>query len=144
MLSKGQLERSTSTISLRYTIQRRFLSTRFHLEILSQSYFRKVALVLMQEGFDGMIANPATAPMGQGGSPWPEYRRTSRREILYPVRLRANHPVAFDLHLPGPTTIPLVKLLGAYGKIIKGVPEMITLLFLWMKVFVTRMITTQC
>lgn len=81
-----------------------------------------------------MTQNPATSSLGPGGPPWPHYQRSARREIIYPVRLRATYPIEFDLYLPGPTTIPLFRLLSAYGKVIRGAPQTITLLFLWMRV----------
>jgi hypothetical protein len=86
--------------------------------------------MLLSEGFVGT----SFAPLTQQHLPWPEYRPAPRQEVLYPARLRAGGSIPFDLYTPGATIVPLVGLLNAYGKVIQGIPQMITLLFLWMKV----------
>jgi hypothetical protein len=74
----------------------------------------------------------------------PTYNRIPRREILYPVRLRVDHPISFDLILPGPTIVPLIDLLSAYSTIAPEVPQLITLLFLFLKSFDIREMTPTC
>lgn len=90
--------------------------------------------ILLNEGFTGFMFSPSK----QLNLPWPEYRPVPRQEVLYPVRLRAEGSVSFDLYTPGSTILPLMGLLNAYGKVIPGIPQMITLLFLWMKVCVVN------
>ncbi|OBZ78182.1 Poly(A) RNA polymerase cid13 [Grifola frondosa] len=65
--------------------------------------------------------------------PWPEYEFTSSRQLYYPPRLEAVSPQKFSLVMPGPTVMPLIGLLQAYGTSQIAVPRVTSMVLCWMQ-----------
>jgi len=70
-------------------------------------------------------------PQDDENTDWLRFNRIPRRGLVYPERLRVEHPVAFDLILPGPTTIPLVRMLEEYSELVPVFRELVSISYLW-------------
>ena len=62
---------------------------------------------------------------------WLRLNHIPRRGLIYPERLLIEHPVAFDLILPGPATVPLVRMLEEYSKLVPAFRDLVSILYLW-------------
>ena len=72
-------------------------------------------------------------PQGGGteSTEWLSLNHISRRGLIYPERLRIEHPIAFDLILPGPATVPLVRMLEEYSKLVPAFRDLVSISYLW-------------
>ena len=75
---------------------------------------------------------------------WLRFNRISRRGLVYPERLRIEHPIAFDLILPGPATTPLARMLGEYSKLVPAFHDLVSILYLWCHSLGMREISPAC
>ena len=128
----------------------------------SNGAFRVVARALAREGFRGKINNhslsrtaPAKLTAGKeyvrppqtrddGSTEWLRFNHIPRRGLIYPERLRIEHPIAFDLILPGPTTIPLVHMLEEYSKLVPDFRDLVSISYLWCHSLGMREISPTC
>lgn len=76
--------------------------------------------------------------------PWPNYRRPTVRELLYPARLITSSPVAFSLTLPGPGVLRLHRLIQQYFELQPSMASLLALLFAWTRSHRMDEFTTQC
>jgi len=108
--------------------------------------FRAVAMALARKGFHGKMNNHSlsrttpvkfTAGMEYVRPPQAEdeenteFNRIPRRGLIYPERLHVENPIAFDLILPGPTTIPLVRMLEEYSELVPDFRDLVSISYLW-------------
>ena len=75
---------------------------------------------------------------------WSTFNHIPRRGLIYPERLRVEYPVAFDLILPGPATIPLVNMLEEYSKLVPAFRDLVSILYLWSHSLGMREISPTC
>lgn len=75
---------------------------------------------------------------------WLRFNHIPRRGVIYPERLRIEHPMAFDLILPGPTTVPLVRMLEEYSNLIPGFRDLVSISYLWCHSLGMREISPTC
>ena len=121
--------------------------------------FRAVARVLAREGFHGKINNHSlsrTTPvklMADGEyvrPPQADYGETTEfnhiptRGLIYPERLHVERPIPFDLILPGPTVIPLVRMLEEYSKLVPDFRDLVSISYLWCHSLGMREISPTC
>jgi len=62
---------------------------------------------------------------------WLDLDYIPRRGLVYPERLHIDHPVAFDLILPGPATAPLMRMLEDYSKLVPEFHDLVSISYLW-------------
>ena len=124
--------------------------------------FRVVARALAREGFRGKINNhtllrttPVNLPVsreyvrppraeGDGSTDWLRFNHIPRRGLIYPERLCIEHPIAFDLILPGPATIPLVHMLEGYSRLAPDFRDLVSISYLWCHSLGMREISPTC
>ena len=124
--------------------------------------FRVVARTLARQGFRGKINShslsrttptilPATReyvrPPQAGNNEsteWLRFNRVPRRGLIYPERLHVEHPIAFDLILPGPATTPLVRMLEGYSKLVPAFRDMVSISYLWCHSLGMKEISPTC
>lgn len=75
---------------------------------------------------------------------WLKFNHIPRRGLIYPERLRIDHPIAFDLILPGPATIPLVRMLEEYSKLVPTFRDLVSISYLWCHSLGMREISPTC
>jgi len=110
---------------------------------------RVVARTLAREGFHGKINNHSLSrstsikfeateeyvrpPQAEGdeSAEWLSFNHMPRRGLVYPERLRIEHPIAFDLILPGPATVPLVCMLEEYSKLFPAFRDLVSVSYIW-------------
>lgn len=73
-----------------------------------------------------------------------EFSYIPRRGLIYPERLRVEHPIAFDLILPGPTIIPLVRMLEEYSELVPDFRDLVSISYLWCHSLGMREISPTC
>ena len=123
--------------------------------------FRAVAGALAREGFRGRINShslsrtiPTTLPATKGyvrptqtaaneSAEWLRFNHP-RRGLVYPERLRIEHPIEFDLILPGPATIPLARMLEGYSKLVPAFHDLVSISYLWCHSLGMREISPTC
>ena len=128
----------------------------------SNSAFRVVARTLARKGFRGKMNNHSLSritpvkftatkdyihPPSTGGdesSEWLSFNHIPRRGLIYPERLRIEHPIAFELILPGPTTVPLVRVLEEYSKLAPAFRDLISVSYLWCHSLDMKEISPTC
>ena len=111
--------------------------------------FRVVARILASEGFRGRIKNHSlsrTTPIKLAASKeyvrplrtqddedmeWLRFNRIPREGLVYPERLHIEHPITFDLILPGPATVPLVRMLEEYSKLVPAFRDLVSISYIW-------------
>jgi len=126
------------------------------------SAFRVVARTLAREGFRGRVNNHSLSRTTsislhgvkgyvrppQGGSnestEWLGINHIPRRGLIYPERLRIEHPIAFDLILPGPATVPLMRMLEEYSKLVPAFRDLVSISYLWCHSLGMRDISPTC
>ena len=62
---------------------------------------------------------------------WSEFNHIPRRGLVYPERLRIEYPIPFELILPGPATVPLVRMLEEYSKLVPAFRDLVSISYLW-------------
>ena len=62
---------------------------------------------------------------------WPRFDHIPRRGLIYPERLHIEHPIEFDLILPGPATVPLVRMLEEYSKLVPAFRDLVSISYIW-------------
>jgi hypothetical protein len=106
---------------------------------------RTVARALAKEGFHGYINNHSLSrTTTRKFSAAKEYFRPqtedikdqdwlwlNRRGLVYPERLHIEYPIAFDLILPGPATVPLVRMLEKYSELSPAFRDLVSVSYLW-------------
>jgi hypothetical protein len=117
----------------------------------------RVAAFLQDCGFDGIIQS-ADVQRRDGVSGrkrdapphvedcafrWPQYKRSSKMEIVYPVVLEATSPEQFRLSLPNPATKHTNNLLSLYGRRNPYLPIMISLIYVWMRSWDVKQISPE-
>lgn len=75
---------------------------------------------------------------------WLRFNRVPRRGLIYPERLHVEHPIAFDLILPGPATTPLVRMLEGYSKLVPAFRDMVSISYLWCHSLGMKEISPTC
>lgn len=138
----------------------RLVFSAFHLRPNDAS--SAVARTLAREGFHGRINNhslsrtttinlPATKEYVRPqqmedteDEEWLGFEHIPRRGLVYPERLRVEYPVAFDLILPGPATIPLVHMLEEYSKLFPAFCDLVSVSYLWCHSLGMREISPIC
>jgi len=124
--------------------------------------FRAVARTLAGEGFQGRINNHSlsrTTPTklaaakeyvrppqteDDENTEWLKFNHIPKRGLVYPERLRIEHPIAFDLILPGPATTPLVRMLEEYSKLVPAFRDLVSVSYLWCHSLGMREISPTC
>ena len=81
---------------------------------------------------------------GDGSKEWLKLDHIPRRGLIYPERLRIEHPIPFDLILPGPTTNPLVHMLEEYSKLVPAFRDLVSISYLWCHSLGMREISPTC
>lgn len=81
---------------------------------------------------------------GNENTTWPRFDHIPRRGLVYPERLHIEHPVAFDLILPGPTTVPLVRMLEEYCKLDPAFRDLVSISYVWCHSLGMREISPTC
>lgn len=74
--------------------------------------------------------HPSQAEEGEN-TEWLRFNYIPRQGLVYPERLCIEHPIAFDLILPGPTTVPLVRMLEEYSKLVPAFRDLVSISYLW-------------
>lgn len=126
------------------------------------STFRVVARTLTKKGFRGKINNHSLSrttpvkltatkdyihlpPTEDGESPeWLSFNHIPRRGLIYPERLHIEHPIAFELILPGPTTVPLARVLEEYSKLVPAFRDLVSVSYLWCHSLDMKEISPTC
>jgi hypothetical protein len=62
---------------------------------------------------------------------WLRFNRIPREGLVYPERLHIGHPIAFDLILPGPATVPLMRMLEEYSKLVPAFRDLVSISYIW-------------
>ncbi|KAI0247404.1 hypothetical protein BJV78DRAFT_1246095 [Lactifluus subvellereus] len=108
----------------------------------------RLAAFLQDCGFDGIIQSADVlrrdgVPARKRDDPpphvedcafrWPQYKRSSKTEIVYPVVLEATSPEQFRLSLPNPATQHTNNLLHLYGRGNPHLRLMISLIYVWLR-----------
>lgn len=124
--------------------------------------FSAVARTLAREGFRGRINNHSLSRTTTIRLPaakeyvrlpqkevvvdqeWLRFNHIPRRGLIYPERLRVEYPVAFDLILPGPATIPLVHMLEEYSKLVPAFHHLVSISYFWCHSLGMREISPTC
>lgn len=75
---------------------------------------------------------------------WLRFKHIHRRGLIYPERLHVEYPIAFDLILPGPATIPLVRMLEEYSKLVPGFRDLVSISYIWCLSLGMREISPTC
>lgn len=89
---------------------------------------------------DGEYVRPPLADYGKNT----EFNYIPRRGLIYPECLHIEHPIAFDLILPGPTVIPLVRMLEEYSKLVPDFRDLVSISYLWCHSLGMREISPTC
>ena len=79
-----------------------------------------------------------------GNTEWLRFNYIPRRGLIYPERLHVEHPIAFDLILPGPATIPLVRMLKEYSELVPAFHDLVSISYLWCHSLGMREISPTC
>ena len=75
---------------------------------------------------------------------WLRFGYIPRRGLVYPERLRVEYPIAFDLIMPGPATIPLVRMLEEYSKLVPAFHDLVSISYLWCHSLGMREMSPTC
>ncbi|KAI0260766.1 hypothetical protein BC834DRAFT_845969 [Gloeopeniophorella convolvens] len=112
----------------------------------------RLAAHLQDHGFDGTIQStdaqrrdgvstsrpgssdpPPRAADDGGAFRWPRYKRSPKREIVYPAVLDAATPERFALSLPNPATRHTQNLLYLYSRRNPHLRQLTSLIYVWMR-----------
>lgn len=123
---------------------------------------RVVSRALAREGFRGRVNDHSLSrtipkplhgikgyvrlPQGEGNesTEWLRLNHIPRRGLIYPERLHIEHPIPFDLILPGPATAPLVRMLEEYSKLVPAFRDLVSISYLWCHSLGMREISPTC
>ena len=146
--SPESLAENTQAISQTYTALCTFVSCRT-IRSRPTRAFRVVARTLARKGFHGKINNHSLSrttpveltatkdyvhppPAGDDEiAEWLSFNHIPRRGLIYPERLHIEHPLAFELILPGPTTVPLTRMLEEYSRLVPVFRDLVSISYLW-------------
>jgi hypothetical protein len=93
-------------------------------------------------GYQGLRSSPPAG--GDESTEWLSFNHIPRRGLIYPERLRIEHPFAFELILPGPTTVPLIRMLEEYSSLVPAFRDLVSISYLWCHSLDMREISPTC